>query len=72
MLGLSFLAAGGVMSEQEVKRVLGVGMATFSDHLREYKDPFEPGDSKSVASADINFKVFVLSRKSTGTKSLPP
>ncbi len=28
----------------EIKRVLGVGTATMADHLRQYKDPFEPSD----------------------------
>ena len=27
--------------ESEVKRVLGVGVAKMSDHLRLYKDPFD-------------------------------
>jgi hypothetical protein len=31
-----------IMGNEEIKRMLGVGMATMSDHLRLYKDPFEP------------------------------
>ena len=30
------------MNSQDIKRMLGVGMATMTEHLREYKDPFEP------------------------------
>lgn len=30
------------MNDHNIKRVLGVGMATMAEHLREYKDPFEP------------------------------
>jgi hypothetical protein len=26
----------------EIKRILGVGMSTLSDHIRLYKDPFVP------------------------------
>ena len=29
------------MNGADIKRVLGVGMATLTEHLREYKDPFE-------------------------------
>jgi hypothetical protein len=32
-----------VAKHDEINRVLSVGMATMSDHLRLYKDPFEPG-----------------------------
>ena len=31
-----------IMSDHEMKRILGVGMGTRSELLREYKDPFEP------------------------------
>ena len=30
-----------VLEPSEVKRVLGVGVAKMSDHLRLYKDPFD-------------------------------
>jgi hypothetical protein len=30
------------MDHSNINRVLSVGMATMSDHLRLYKDPFEP------------------------------
>ena len=31
-----------MMNKHDIKRVLGVGTATMSEHLRQYKDPFEP------------------------------
>jgi hypothetical protein len=30
------------MKDNDIKRILSVGMTTMSDRLREYKDPFEP------------------------------
>ena len=30
----------------EIKRVLGVGTATMAEHLRHYKDPFEPSERR--------------------------
>lgn len=30
-----------IAEHSEIKRILGVGMTTMSDHLRIYKDPFE-------------------------------
>jgi hypothetical protein len=34
--------SGRLSDHAEIKRVLGVGVATMSDHLRLYIDPFEP------------------------------
>ena len=31
-----------IMNNDRIKRILSVGWASLSDHLREYKDPFEP------------------------------
>lgn len=31
-----------LLEPAEIKRVLGVGDASMSDHLRLYKDPFDP------------------------------
>jgi hypothetical protein len=45
----------------DIKRQLGVGIATLADHLRDYKDPFEPSDtSPAEAVPDIDFQRFVL------------
>jgi hypothetical protein len=40
-----------VNGEADIKRVLGVGTATLSEHLRMYKDPFEAGEPDGVAIA---------------------
>lgn len=72
MLGASFLAAGGIVNNLDIKRKLGVGMATWSDHLREYKDPFEPSDvSQEESVPDLEFELFVLCKTAGDAKSKP-
>lgn len=47
VLGTSFLeAAFNMKNSCEIKRVLGVGTATMAEHLRHYKDPFEPSERR--------------------------
>lgn len=62
VLGPSFLAVGGIVNNLDIKRQLGVGVATLADHLRDYKDPFEPSDTPPPAGAvsDIDFQLFLL------------
>lgn len=64
MLGAPFLAAGDIVSREDIKRQLGVGTATLRDHLRDYKDPFEPSDPAPVTTVPgIDFELFVLCRQ---------
>ena len=49
------------MNKLDIKRQLGVGVATLADHLREYKDPFEPSDTApDGAVRDFDFQLSVL------------
>ena len=36
------------MNDQDIKRKLSIGLSTLAEHLRDYKDPFEPSDVCSL------------------------
>ncbi|HCE08242.1 MAG TPA: hypothetical protein DEQ40_06505 [Oxalobacteraceae bacterium] len=42
------MAPGGIVNDQDIKRKLSIGLSTLSEHLRDYKDPFEPSDACSL------------------------
>jgi hypothetical protein len=49
-----------IKNNADIRRVLGVGLGTLADHLREYKDPFEmestesPGQPLKICSGELN------------------
>jgi hypothetical protein len=60
------------VNDLDIKRQLGVGTATLADHLREYKDPFEPSDTLSaIAAPDSDFQLFALSTADRDARPRP-
>lgn len=61
------------MSHEDIKRQLGVGTATLRDHLRDYKDPFEPSDPLPPTTVPgIDFELFVLYRQKSRREAASP